>query len=388
MKRTLLAGLVVAAVALSAAACAGNGSNSMPGMEGGMGMTPSSVMTGGNNGTPGAGGAMDSMILPPGMIMTQDISNEAMASMAAVNVKDITYEAPADARGDQPLEPRIENGVKVFDLEASIIKWNILPDVQVAAYAFNRQVPGPRLAITQGDRVRINVKNSLQEPTSVHWHGLAVPNGMDGASDVTQPPIAPGETFAYEFTAEQAGTYFYHSHAQADRQQALGLYGALIVAAREAPTVSPYAKDVVIQLQEWTLRDGNTFPAMQMEGLLPNYFTINGKAFPATETINLKVGESVRLRFVGSNTGFAHPMHVHGGPFTIIETDGNPVPAGAQLVKDTINVAPGERYDVVWTARQPGKWLIHCHIPHHTTNNNEEVQGGGGLTMVIQVSPS
>jgi manganese oxidase len=79
-------------------------------------------------------------------------------------------------------------------------------------------------------------------------------------------------------------------------------------------------------------------------------------------------------------------MHTHGGPFEIMATDGNPVQEGARIVKDTVNVGPGERYDVIWTAREPGRWLLHCHIPHHTTNNNVEEQGGGGLTLIIEVS--
>jgi FtsP/CotA-like multicopper oxidase with cupredoxin domain len=125
---------------------------------------------------------------------------------------------------------------------------------------------------------------------------------------------------------------------------------------------------------------------MPMEGALPNFFTINGKAYPATETVNMRVGEHLLIRFIGSNGAFVHPMHVHGGPFRIVETDGNPVPEAAQIEKDTVNVGPGERYDVIWTAREPGRWLLHCHILHHTTNNNVEERGGGGLTMVLDVS--
>jgi FtsP/CotA-like multicopper oxidase with cupredoxin domain len=212
---------------------------------------------------------------------------------------------------------------------------------------------------------------------------------MDGAAEVTQSAIEPGESFSYEFTTRQAGSFFYHSHKDADRQQALGLYGALIIDP-EDPTedaVYDYDQEVVIQLQEWTFKQGYTFPAMPMEGLMPNFFTINGKAYPSTETINMKVGERLRVRFIGSSSAFVHPMHIHGGPFKIIETDGNPVPEAAQIEKDTVNVAPGERYDVIWTALEPGQWLIHCHINHHMTNDNVEVEGGGGLTMVINVTP-
>jgi manganese oxidase len=329
---------------------------------------------------------VDGAVMPPGMIMTWDTPAESMKDMAAVDPDDIRYTASADAQGDQLLQPRIENGVKVFDLETSVIQWNILGYEQVMAYTFNRQVPGPRIRVTEGDRLRINVRNNLPESTTVHWHGLILPNAMDGPAEITQEPIPPGGSFTYEFTTQQRGTYFYHTHDHADRQQALGLYGALIIDPK-APTDTPeYDLEYTIQLQEWLEREGYTYPAMLMEGALPNFFTINGKAYPETDTIEMKVGQKVRLRFIGSNNNFIHPMHVHGGPFTIVEADGYPVPEAAQLQKDTVNVGPGERYDVIWTAREPGKWLIHCHIPHHTTNDNVEEAGGGGLTMLINVT--
>jgi FtsP/CotA-like multicopper oxidase with cupredoxin domain len=327
-------------------------------------------------------------IMPPGMVMSRDTPAAAMREMAAIDPGEVSYEAPAGARGDRPFEPRVEDGVKVFDLDVSVVEWNILPDQSVEAYAFNRQVPGPRIRVTEGDRVRINVTNDLPEATSVHWHGMILPNRMDGAAEVTQKPIEPGETFAYEFTAGQAGTYFYHSHKEPDRQQGLGMYGALIVDPKDAARDAAYDYDeeMVVQLQEWLERDGYTYPAMTMEGALPNYFTINGKSYPETENVNMEVGERLRVRFIGSNNNFVHPMHVHGGPFEIVETDGNVVPEEARLLKDTVNVGPGERYDVIWEAREPGKWLLHCHIPHHTTNDNTEVEGGGGLMAVINVT--
>ena len=327
---------------------------------------------------------MGDLVMPPGMVMTAGMPMAAMRDMAAVDPGEVDADTPDDARGDQPLSAGTVGGVKEFALTASVVRWNILPDVEVLAYAFNEQVPGPRLQLTQGDRVRIRVTNDLPEPTTVHWHGLDVPNSMDGPAEITQEPIEPGAAFTYEFAVEQAGTFFYHSHAAADRQQALGLSGALVVAPRQPQP--PVAADVVVQLGEWTVRGGWTFPAMPMEGLLPNFFTINGKAWPETETIRVRVGDDVRVRFVGSGA-FAHPMHVHGGPFLIEATDGNPVPEAAQLRKDTVNVSPGERYDVIWTARQPGRWLLHCHINHHLTNDSAEVRGGGGLTMVIDVAP-
>jgi manganese oxidase len=325
------------------------------------------------------------LIMPPGMIMNRETSAEAMHDMAAVDPGHVAYAAPNDARGDQLLAARVEGGAKVYDLETAVIAWNILPETQVMAYAFNRQVPGPRIRITEGDRVRFNVTNRLPESTTIHWHGLILPNAMDGPAHVTQAPIAPGGQFTYEFTAVQAGTFFYHSHDNPDRQQTLGLYGALIIDPKTPRSTPTWDKELVVQLQEWTFRDGYTFPAMPMEGALPNFFTINGKSYPETETVNLKVGDRLLVRFIGSNATAIHPMHIHGGPFELTETDGVPIPDGGRWTKDTVNVAPGERYDVIWKALEPGKWLLHCHINHHATNDSREQQGGGGLMLVLNV---
>lgn len=326
-------------------------------------------------------------IMPPGMIMDFDTPAAAMLDMSAVRPRDVGYRAPKDARGDQVLQPRQENGVKVFDITASVIRWNILPGVTVDAYAYNRQIPGPRLELTQGDKVRINFRNELPETATIHLHGLIVPNRMDGPAEVTQPPVPQGGTYVYEFTVEQSGTYFYHSHDHPDRTQALGLYGALLIAPKDAVGEPRADVEYTIQLQEWLKREWLTYPAMLMEGALPNYFTINGKAYPDTDTIRMKVGQTVKLRFIGTNNNFVHPMHVHGGPFDVVARDGETIPESARFKADTVNVGPGQRYDVIWTAQRPGKWLVHCHIPHHTANNNVEEKGGGGLTMVIEVAP-
>jgi len=327
-----------------------------------------------------------SSIMPPGMIMTAGTPADAMRDMAAVDPRIVAYSARADAKGDRALAPRLEDGVKVFDLDASVIHWNILPNVRVDAYAINRQVPGPRLELTEGDRVRINFTNHLPEPATMHWHGLVVPNRMDGPGYITQAPVQPGGRYVYEYIVQQAGTYFYHSHTRPDRQQALGLYGALIIHPKNLATEPKADYDYVIQLQEWLNRDGLTYPAMLMEGGLPNYFTVNGKAYPATDTLRMKVGETIKLRFIGTNNNFIHPMHMHGGPFTVVARDGVVLPTAAQFQADVINVGPGQRYDVIWPAKEPGKWILHCHIPHHTLNNNVEEKGAGGLTVLIEVS--
>ncbi|RUV38875.1 DUF4396 domain-containing protein [Mesorhizobium sp. M7A.F.Ca.MR.148.00.0.0] len=324
-------------------------------------------------------------IMPQGMIMGSDTPAESMRDMAATDPRRVTSSYGLAAKGDQELPFRLEDGVKVFELRPSVVRWQILPNVAVDAYAYNGQIPGPRIHIRQGDKVRIDVTNDLPEETTVHWHGMILPNQMDGPAEITQPPIEPGQSYSYAFTATQHGTYFYHPHAKPDRTQALGLYGALIIDPANPADEVPADHDYVIELQEWLLRDGLTYPSMPMEGGMPNFFTINGKAYPATDTIPMKVGETLKVRFIGTNNGFVHPMHIHGGPFEVVARDGETLSPSARFLADTINVGPGQRYDVVWKALRPGKWLIHCHIPHHTTNNNVEEKGGGGLMVVIEV---
>lgn len=325
---------------------------------------------------------------PASMTSGSSLSTGEMAmgghDMSPVDVAGLAP-ASAGARGSQPLDFTLDGDTKVFTLTAQVARWSILPDIEVGAYTYNDTVPGPMIRVTAGDQVRIVVNNELPEPTSVHWHGLQIPNDQDGAAGVTQPPIQPGESYTYEYTVpETPGTFFYHSHHEPDRQQALGLYGAYLIEPKDEQ--QDYDVEYTVMLGEWTVLDGDTFPTMDMSGMEPNFFTINGKSYPATEQLNVKVGDQVLLRIIGSGQ-FIHPMHLHGQPFTIVGTDGNSVPAGAQLVKDTVLVGPGERYDVLFTARAPGKWLFHCHINHHTTNNGEEVEGGGGLMLVVNVAP-
>jgi len=312
---------------------------------------------------------------PGSMMMDNPEAAHMMAPITAPNIQ-----PAAQSEGGQPLEYRVEDGVKVFELTTKAVQWMILEGVTVTAFTYNGTVPGPMIRVTEGDRVRVIVRNELPVPTTIHWHGVEVPNAMDGVPGVTQDPIQPGETFTYEFTAKPAGTFMYHSHYESDRQVVAGLYAPFIIDPKEAEA-NPPAVDKVLMISEWLVRGGQTFAAMPMSRMEPNYFTINGKAFPDTEMITVKKGERVRLRIIAIGQ-FIHPMHLHGVPFKIIATDGHAVPEAAQLTKDTVNVAPGERYDIEFVATETGQWMLHCHIPHHTTNDNVEP---GGLMLMIHV---
>jgi FtsP/CotA-like multicopper oxidase with cupredoxin domain len=221
--------------------------------------------------------------------------------------------------------------VKVFELTAQPVLWKILDDVTATAWTYNGTVPGPMIRVTEGDSVRIVFTNNLPEPTTIHWHGIDVPFAMDGVPGLSQEAVEPGETFTYEFVAKPAGTYMYHSHTESDTQVGLGLYAPFIIDPAE-PEANPPDVDVMLMLNESRIVDGQTYTVMPMAGTEPNYFTINGKAFPATETIDVKVGQRIRLRL--ANIGqFVHPMHLHGVPFKVVATDGHPVPeaVGAAL---------------------------------------------------------
>ncbi len=271
--------------------------------------------------------------------------------------------ATTQTKGNQRLDVRLEGDVKVFDLKAQHVKWEVLPGEYVDAYAYNGQVPGPVIRVTEGDKVKVNFTNELPEPTVIHFHGPTLPNSMDGVPDVTQKVVEPGKSFAYQFTARPGGTFMYHTHHNSAEQEPKGLYGLFIVDPKQ-PTVK-YDKEVVQVISE-----------------LGGYYVINGKSFPATEPIEAKLGEKVLVRLV--NLGqMAHPMHMHGMPFKIVGTDGYPVPDSQALTKDVVNIGPGERYDLLVTTDNPGTWVFHCHILSHVQNHGVEP---GGMITVVKVS--
>ncbi|MEX0658563.1 MAG: copper oxidase [Egibacteraceae bacterium] len=269
----------------------------------------------------------------------------------------------------------LDGDVKVFTLTAEAVRWELLDDTWVTAWGYNGQVPGPEIWVDEGDRVRIELTNELPAPTTIHWHGIDVPNEMDGVPGVTQDPIEPGERYVYEFEAQPTGTFWYHSHFDDARQQDMGLGGAFIIRGQND---ADFDRDYVTLIDEWIrLPDGrNGWEGAAHAGHSPaeyNWFTINGKAFPATEDMVVTEGDRVRIRMI--NAGYqAHPMHLHGRRFRVIAKDGALL--DAPYLADTVLIGAGERYDVEFVAERPGDWMFHCHIPHHTQN---DAVGPGGL---------
>lgn len=321
---------------------------------------------------------------PAAGMATQPSMTGRLEDVTPTPVAEVQQVADAKTdRGGQPLDFVMDGDVKIFTLTAGVVRWPILPSVSVVALAYNSQVPGPTIRVTQGDNVRIVLKNTLDEPTTIHWHGLEVPNAMDGVPELTQPPVPPGGTFIYQFSLKQAGTYMYHSHYEAT-QATRGLGGVFIVDPRGADPIRA-DHDVPLVLQEWGIDPRTGAPLGDMPGMpgmsVTNFFTINGKAFPATEPIRVKPGERVRLRLVNFASEVPHPIHLHGQPFSVVAKDGYPWDGPTEV---TQTVASGETYDVVFTANAPGRWLLHCHVPHHTTNDGQEM---GGMALQVIVEP-
>jgi plastocyanin len=273
--------------------------------------------------------------------------------------------------------------LREFTLTAEEIDWELQPGTTVRAWAYNGQVPGPEIRVREGDRVKITLVNKLPVGTTIHWHGLNVPPDQDGPAGLNQAPVEPGETFTYDFIATPAGTRWYHSHTDVATQVMLGLYGAFVVEPKHGG--EHYDRDYTYVMSEW---DTELTPEVA-SGIAPrgprdqtlrggefgtDLFLLDGKIHEGIPPIVVKEGDKVLIRLVNAGT-LAHPFHIHGHSFRIVATDGNPVPPAAQLTKDTVLIAPGERYDIAFDANNPGVWMVHCHIENHAAN---------GMMTVIQ----
>jgi manganese oxidase len=256
-------------------------------------------------------------------------------------------------------------GVKVFHLVAGTFAHEIAPGLTVECWGYNGRTPGPTIEVTEGDRCRFYVTNRLPEETSVHWHGVLTPNGMDGVAGLLQPAIPPGETFLYEFTFERAGTFMYHPHFDEMTQMALGMNGMIVVHPRRRPRGR--IRDYALMLHEWQIEPGARRPnPLAMSDF--NVLTINSKAFPATAPLVAEVGDRVRLRVGNLSPMDHHPMHIHGVPFRMVETDGGAVPRAAQVPETTILVPVGSVRVLELVASAAGDWPFHCHMTHHVMN--------------------
>jgi FtsP/CotA-like multicopper oxidase with cupredoxin domain len=259
----------------------------------------------------------------------------------------------------------MDNGVKVFHLIAEPVKREFAPGMVVNCWGYNGQCHGPTIEVVEGDRVRFLVTNKLPERTSVHWHGILLPNGMDGVSGLVQPHIEPGETYAYEFTLRHYGTHMYHPHSDEMVQMAMGMMGFFIIHPKR-PETPKIDRDFAIFLQEWFIAPGTSTPNPSVM-LDFNTFTFNARAWPGTAPLIAKTGDRVRIRLANLSMD-SHPIHLHGHFFQVTGTDGGRVPPSARFQEVTVNVPVGSTRDIEFVADAPGDWAFHCHKSHHTMN--------------------
>lgn len=304
--------------------------------------------------------------------------DKTMAEPVTAYVEQLTKGANTKGAGNQPLEPKVlADGTKQFDLTASVIDWEVEPGKTVRAWAYNEQVPGPAISVNLGDKVQIVFHNELPQSSAIHFHGIQVPFESDGVPDVTQPPVKPGESFTYSFTATENAVGMYHSHHHAEHQVPDGLAGELLV----GPPPTPAGTGPITQRIPMVLNDAGVI------GL-----SLNGKSFPATAPIIATEGEWVAIDYF--NEGLTvHPMHLHGLPQMVVAKDGFALPN--PYMADTINVAPGERFTVLVHAESrflatnkdgskgAGIWAFHCHILTHA----ERDDGMFGMVTTFIVQP-
>src|SRR6266536_2654782 len=262
-----------------------------------------------------------------------------------------------------------DGGVKVFKLVAEPVKQEVVPGRIFDLWGYNGSAPGPMIEVVEGDRVRILFENRLPEPTTVHWHGLEVPIGMDGVPNISQPEVEPGGRFTYEFTLHQHGTFFYHSHGAMQEMMAML---ALFIIHPRTPYAPAVDKDFGIVLQEYAVLPNNTIPnSLSMEF---NWLTFNGKAGPAATPMLVKLGKRVRIRFV--NIGMDHhPIHLHGNQFEVTGTEGGRIPVRLWYPQNTVLVGVAQARTVEFEAKFPGDWMLHCHLPHHMMNQMVSMVG-------------
>lgn len=276
----------------------------------------------------------------------------------------LAFPAKTEGKGGELLEPTsIDNGVKVYDITAMEVKWEVEPGKFVDAMTYNGVVPAPEIRLEVGDKIRINFKNDMNESTAIHFHGIRVPNQMDGVDPYNQVVVTPGSSFVYEFEALEPAIGIYHSHHHAEVQVPNGLFGSFIITDPAWGTTMPIPQ--YLQDKGYTQVDKEVTMVLNDAGTIG--LSLNGKSFPATEVYTLRKGQTMMVHYL--NEGLtAHPMHLHQPVGWVIAKDG--IPLDFPMPGDTINVSPGERYTVLYKAVDPGVWAWHCHILTHAEGAN------------------
>ena len=318
-----------------------------------------------------------------GLASSQATAQKAIAAAQTVD-PEATFEPgkpgvdyrPVITPNGANLPYKVIDGVKVFHLIAEEVDHEFAPGLTAQCWGYNGRVHGPTIEAVEGDIVRIYVTNRLPAATTVHWHGVIVPSGMDGVGGLNQAPIEPGETYRYEFKLVQHGTFMYHSHHDEMTQMAMGMLGMIVVHPR-APKGPLPDRDYALMMSEWSIEPGTRRPdPNEMTDF--NVLTFNARAYPGTDALVAETGERVRIRLGNLSAMDHHPIHLHGYAFHVTETDGGPIPTSAQHADTTVLVPTSATRTIEFVADNPGDWAMHCHMTHHVMT-----QMGHDLDLLI-----
>lgn len=271
---------------------------------------------------------------------------------------------------------------RVFEMNIEDTEIKIVEKQGFHTFAFAGQVPGPLIYVDEGDNLEITVNNLTALPHTIHWHGMLQRGtwNMDGVPNVTMEAIKPGDSFTFKFRAEPSGTMWYHCHVNVNEHVALrGMWGPFIIRPRHPVEIEKkVSKEFILMLSDWDSKWAQKPGFGGIPGDRYDFFTINAKSFPETEPIRVQKGDVVRIRLIGSGD-LVHSIHIHGHTFNIAFKDGYPLPA--PIKADTVLIGPGERYDLIFEADNPGRWMVHDHVDTHTTNGDRP---DGGIMTVIE----
>lgn len=268
-----------------------------------------------------------------------------------------------------------------FTMTIDEVTLKVAPTLDYKVFGFNGQVPGPLIHVKEGDDVTVHVVNNTSLPHTIHWHGILQKGTWrnDGVPGVTQKPIEAGETFTYRFKADRVGTLWYHCHVNVNEHVGIrGMWGPLIVEPKDPlPIEKTVTKDVIMMLSTWESSAADRYGEGGTPMDVPDYFSVNGKSFPLTQPLRVKKGDVVRIRYFGAG-GAIHSMHSHGHDMLVTHKDG--LPLDNPYYADTVMVGPGERYDVILVANNPGRFVFHDHVDTHVTAGGKHP--GGPITII------
>jgi len=289
----------------------------------------------------------------------------------------LAYPAETEGVGNQLLDyTTLPDGTKQFELTAAVTPWEVSPGKIVDAWSYNGMVPGPMIKVAVGDKVRVVLHNETPMGTDIHWHGIHTPNDQDGVSPYTQDVVGTGESHTYEFVADQPAIGMYHAHLHGQTSVVNGMFASLIVGDNPLP----YGRTI-----SGVTVPADLVPAVEMPMVVNDAgvigLTLNGKSFPATAPVVVNQGDWVAVNYYNEGL-MAHPMHLHAFPQLVYAKDG--IPLDQPYFADTINIAPGERYSVLFHATDPGTWVWHCHILTHV----ESEDGMFGMATAVVVNPT